>query len=191
MGLNVRAKPGVRQRGARQHLGEAAQERRHLGVFLTRKRQELEDSHSPGHALCNPLHQGGLLQTGQQPASLEVGRGVDATADVGQKLERVLDLIEDDGKAQPIEEAARVFFCLGQGVGILEQAIVRLRPHELQQGGLAAATRTREQQSRETATRAPNELNAVQNRELACSEDSPRPAKRCEAGRGRRAMRVG
>ena len=42
---------------------------------------------------------------------------------------------------------------LGQGVRILEQSIVRVRPHEPQQGGLATSARNRDQHRWKAAAR--------------------------------------
>ena len=116
-----------------------------------REGQQLEHGHSPCHALGNALHQGGFLRASQQPAALAARRRIDAAADIGQKLRRVLDLVEDGRKSQTIKEATRVIAHLPQGVRIFEQAIVRLRPHQLQQSGLAAAPWTREQQGSKAA----------------------------------------
>jgi len=108
-------------------------------VLLTGERQELEDSHAPGHAFGDPFHQGGLLRAGQKPASFTLGRGVDARADVGQKLGRVLDLVEDGRRPDRFQEGPRIAPHPADDVGILEQVVARPREQAPEQGGLARA----------------------------------------------------
>jgi UDP-N-acetyl-D-glucosamine dehydrogenase len=74
----------------------------------------------PGHGA---FHQGRLLGTCQKPAPLLSRRRIDATTDVGQELWRVLNFIEDGGKAQVVEKAAWILMDLGQGVSSLDKVV--------------------------------------------------------------------
>ena len=69
------------------------------------------------------MHQGCLLRADEHPLAHLARVPVDAGADVGEELWYIMNFIEDHGKREPVEEAARVGAGTGLEVGVLEEHV--------------------------------------------------------------------
>jgi hypothetical protein len=142
--LQVRAKPKLRACRALEHTWITAAQQRYLARLQHRERQQLQHRDPACHRFGNTLHQRSFLGTGENPLPPAFGNGIDPAAYMAEQLRSVLDLIDDGGQLQLIQESTRIAANPGDYVGILEQHIGRPWKDMPQQRRLPALAWTRQ-----------------------------------------------
>ena len=106
----------------------------------------MQDGGAARHGLADAAHEGSFLGTGEEPLAHFPRRGVDAGADVVEQFGHVLDLVEQDGRAEFVEEAAGIGAGAGLQVGILQQEVAGMREGVAQEVGFARPPRAGDDQ---------------------------------------------
>lgn len=111
----------------------------------------MEHRGPPRQRLGDPAHEGRLLRAGEEPLPAARGPEIDLRTDVAEQLGGVLDLVQDRGGPQLLDEETRVGPHPRQRVGVLEEAIVGTGKEPADERRLAGTPRPGDDQRRERA----------------------------------------
>src|SRR3990172_9783820 len=140
VGLKIGAVPGTESGRAGDHFRKTALEQRDLPRLLDGEGEELEYGGAARHGLRDPSHQRSLLGPGEVPLPRSARVAVDPAPQEVEELWDVLDLVEDRGGTDFVEERPWILSEPRHEVRVLHQVVGGPGEQVPEEGRLAGPT---------------------------------------------------